>query len=45
MAKSVKNLDEKSETENGQNIAHFESYWKEEDVEFGLKNGSLIEVI
>jgi len=43
MAKSVKIVNEKSETRNRQNFAHVESYWKDEDVELGLKNGTLIE--
>ena len=45
MAKSVKIVNEKSETRNRQNFAHVENYWKDEDVELGLKNGTLIEVI
>ena len=45
MAKSLQNMNEKSETRKEHNSNHFECYWKEEEIDIGLQNGSLIEVI
>jgi len=36
-------MNEKSETRKEHNSNHFECYWKEEEIDIGLQNGSLIE--